>query len=308
MMMSIDTSGTEPGAVIGGVSLSQPLAADMVERIEAAIAVHGVLVFRNQPLSLSELVTLGETFGPIDVALQHKLMNRVQKRLGHDGVSDISNVDGTGRVADRAHQQSLMNVGNMFWHSDASYEHYPFRYSLLSAVTAASWGGQTEFADLRAAYDALDDRTRSFIADKVGTFYSHQTRRWLGIEDGVEELTAYPAVRWPLVRVHPASGRRLLWIDSKVREISGMSIPEGRALAHELLEHIGQRERVYSHEWKPDDLVIWDNRSVVHRGRRFDRTERREMRRVSTVDDVCSLGHAERHEMPEPDARRSRVA
>ena len=121
-------------------------------------------------------------------------------------------------------------------------------------------------------------------------FFSHNTRQWLGIDDSPADLAAYPPVRWPLVRTHPVSRRKTLWLDSKVREISGMSVPEGRALAHELLEHIGQRERVHTHRWTPGDVVMWDNRSVLHRGRRFDLTERREMRRVSTIDDAASLG------------------
>ena len=103
-------------------------------------------------------------------------------------------------------------------------------------------------------------------------------------------MSAYPPVRWPMIRTHPGSGRKVLWVDNKVNEISGMSIPEGRALAHELIEHIGQPERVYSHGWTAGDVVMWDNRSVLHRGRRFDLAERREMRRVSTKDDSSSLG------------------
>ena len=161
---------------------------------------------------------------------------------------------------------------------------------MLAAVTAVSWGGQTEYADLRAAYDALDERTKELIADRSATFYSHYIRQQLGIEDSEEVLAVYPPVRWPMIRTHPESGRTVLWVDTKVTEISGLSIPEGRALAHDLIEHIAQPERVYSHTWTANDVVMWDNRSVLHRGRRFDMTERREMRRVSTVDDSSSLG------------------
>jgi alpha-ketoglutarate-dependent 2,4-dichlorophenoxyacetate dioxygenase len=178
----------------------------------------------------------------------------------------------------------------MFWHSDASYEDHPFRYSILAAQSAVSWGGHTQYADLRAAYDALDERTKDLISEKVATFYSHNTRDWLGMNDSEDDRSTFPPVRWPMVRKHPGSGRNVLWVDSKVIEISGMSVPEGRALAHELIEHIGQRERVYSHGWYPNDVVMWDNRSVLHRGRRFDLSERREMRRVATVDDSSSLG------------------
>lgn len=274
------------------IDLSKPLSPDEIKAVEYAIWKYGVLYFPNQPITLDQQVAFASGFGPLDTGLQTKLMNKTATRLNNDAVTDISNVDACGDVAARTHKMTLLNVGNAFWHTDSSYEHRPFRYSILAAVTAVSWGGHTQFADLRDAYDSLDERTKNLIEDRSAVFYSHNTRIQLGIEDSQDEYRAYPPVRWPLVRTHPGSGRKLLWIDSKVTEISGMSVPEGRALAHELLEHIGQRERVYSHEWSPGDVVMWDNRSVLHRGRRFDLSERREMRRVSTKDDSSSLGEA----------------
>ncbi len=292
--MDIRLQALRPGfvACVTGLDLGEELPDAAVRAIEDAIATYAVLVFPGQPISIDEQVAFGRRFGPLDSGLQKKLLSKVQTRLGNEAVSDISNVSMDGSVAGRRHRQAMMNVGNQFWHSDASYEHHPFRYSILAAQCAVSWGGETEFADLRAAYDALDPHTRDLVADRTGVFFSHNVRQWLGMEDSAEDMAAYPPVRWPLVRTHPVSGRKLLWIDSKVREISGLSVPEGRALAHELLEHVGQRERVYAHGWTAGDVVMWDNRSVLHRGRRFDMEERREMRRVSTVDDAASLGLA----------------
>ena len=238
------------------------------------------------------LVAFGHAFGEVDTSLQKKLLNHVQNRLGTDEVTDISNLDAEGKVAGPEHWQTITTVGNRFWHSDGSYKHTPIRYSILNAVTVVSHGGETQYADLRAAYDALDEVTRALIADKVGIFWSHNTRDWLKIPDSEGERGAFPKTRWPLVRTHPGSGRKVLWCDSKVWAIEGMPLPEGRALAHELIEHIGQRERVYSHEWQAGDLVMYDNRSVLHRGRRFDHAEPREMRRVEVVDTSHSLGEA----------------
>lgn len=279
-------------AVATGIDLRKPLSAADRDAIVSACDKYAVLVFPDQPLSKEELVAFGSNFGEIDTSLQRKLMHRIQNRLGIDTVTDISNVDAQGRVAAPDHWQTITTVGNRFWHSDGSYKHTPIRYSILNAVTAVSYGGETQYADLRAAYDALDDVTKELIADKVGILWSHNTRYWLGIEDSEEERNAFPKVRWPLVRTHPASGRKVLWCDSKVCAIEGMSLPEGRALVHELIEHIGQRERVYTHKWRPGDLVMYDNRSTVHRGRRFNHSERREMRRVEVVDDSHSLGEA----------------
>ena len=294
MTMQVDAVNEDFVAVVSGVDISRELTQSELDEIERAIWQYGVLVFHDQPLTMEQQVAFAGQFGPLDTGLQKRLMNKTATRLGNDAVTDISNLDATGNVADRLHKMALMNVGNAFWHTDSSYEHHPFRYSILAAVTAVSWGGETQFADLRAAYDALDERTLALIADREATFWSHNTRHQLGIEDSAVEMSAYPPVRWPMVRTHPASGRKVLWVDSKVTEISGMSVPEGRALAHELIEHIGQRERVYSHVWRANDVVMWDNRSVLHRGRRFDLTERREMRRVSTKDDSSSLGEVGR--------------
>jgi len=293
--MALELAAVNPDfvAVATGVDLRQPLTADMREAIVNACDRYAVLVFPGQRLAKEELVAFGKAFGEVDTTLQKKLLNHIQNRLGTDEVTDISNLDAEGKVAGPEHWQTITTVGNRFWHSDGSYKHTPIRYSILNAVTAVSRGGETQYADLRAAYDNLDDATRALIAGKVGVFWSHNTRDQLKIPDSEAERGAFPKARWPLVRTHPGSGRKVLWCDSKVYAIEGMPLPEGRALVHELIEHIGQREHVYSHAWRPGDLVMYDNRATVHRGRRFDHAEPREMRRVETIDDATSLGHAE---------------
>jgi alpha-ketoglutarate-dependent 2,4-dichlorophenoxyacetate dioxygenase len=290
MTVSIEPVTAEFAAGVSGVDLRQPLAPQDKARVIEASDKYAVLIFHGQLLSKEELIGFGSQFGELDTGLQTKIMHKMQNRLGHAAVSDISNLDATGKVADPDHWQAIMNVSNRFWHTDGSFKHYPNRYSILNAVVAVKYGGQTEFADLRAAYDALDEPTQALIADKIGTFYSHNTRDWLHVNASEDERRAYPPVQWPLVRTHPGSKRKVLWCDSKVARISGMSVPEGRALAHELIEHIGQRERIYRHQWKSGDLVMYDNRSVLHRGRRFNMDERREMRRVEVLDTVHSLG------------------
>ncbi|MDR2858306.1 MAG: TauD/TfdA family dioxygenase [Novosphingobium sp.] len=279
-------------AHVTGIDLDDPVRASDREAIVEACDRYGVLVFPHQHLSKEALVRFGASFGEVDTTLQKKLLNHIQNRLGTDEVTDISNVDAQGNVAAADHWQTITTIGNRFWHSDGSYKDLPIRYSILNAVTAVGYGGETQYADLRAAYDSLDAVTQELIADKIGIFWSHNTRDWLHIPDSEAERGAFPKVRWPLVRTHPGSGRKVLWCDSKCWGIEGLSPPEARALVHELIEHIGQRERVYSHKWRPGDLVMADNRAVVHRGRRFIHAERREMRRVETNDDVHSLGYA----------------
>lgn len=285
MPLDLEPVGEEFVARATGVDLARLLGEQDRQAIVAACDRYAVLVFPGQHLTPEELVRFGNAFGEVDTTLQKKLLNHVQNRLGMDTVTDISNVDAEGRVAGPDHWQTITTVGNRFWHSDGSYKDLPIRYSILNAVTAVEYGGETQYADLRAAYDSLDDVTRDLIADKVGVFWSHNTRDWLKIPDTEAERSAFP-------KAHPGSGRKVLWCDSKVWAIEGMPLPEGRALAHELIEHIGRREHVYSHKWQPGDLVMYDNRATVHRGRRFIHSERREMRRVETTDDVHSLGYA----------------
>ena len=286
--------GDQLAARVTGVDLALPLDEAVRDAIVAALDHYAVLVFGGQPLTADQQVALARQFGPLDTEVQ-KARKFSYNRLGSEVLTDISNVSRDGAVAGRVDRQTLMNIGNAFWHSDGSYQDRPFRYSMLSCITVASWGGETEFADLRAAYDALDDRTKALLADKTGTFWSPFNRLKLGIVDPPERLALFPPVEWPMVRTHSGSGRKVLWVGHPLCRISGMSIPEGRALAAELLEHATARERVYTHGWTPGDLVMWDNRATLHRGRRFDLSERREMRRAGTMDDCRSLG-----ELPGP--------
>ncbi len=274
---------------VSGVDLTKPLSDGEVAEIVAAIDRYGVLVFGDQPVTQEQQVAFASRLGPLDYGPQ-KALATIQTRLTEPALSDISNVDLSGNIAPRTHAQSVMNVGNMQWHSDASYQHYPFRYSILSCQVPSKWGGQTEFADLRAAYDALDPHLLALIADKTGEFYGLHGRDMLGDPSSPEVRAMFPPVRWPLVRTHPESGRKVLWIGTPLREIDGMPTHEARMLANVLLEHATRPERVYSHDWTTGDLVMWDNRATLHRGRWFDLGERREMRRAGTSDDVGAIG------------------
>lgn len=277
------------GARVTGVDLTQPLTRVQLDALVTAIDTYGVLVFPDQPVTQEQQVAFTKNFGPLDYST-YKAFKTIQTRLDDAALSDISNVDLAGDVADRSSSQSIMNVGNMLWHSDGSYSHYPFRYSILANQVSAKWGGQTEFADLRAAYDSLDPNLRALIADKTGWFFSIHGRDQLGVPSSDEVRAMWPPVQWPLVRTHRPSGRKLLWVGTPLYEIDGLPTHEGRMLANTLLEHATQRERVYSHQWAANDVVMWDNRVTLHRGRWFDLGERREMRRSGTTDDNGSIG------------------
>lgn len=271
------------GAEASGLDLTRPLAAEDVRAINAAMNEHAVLVFRGQPLTAQQQLDFARHFGPLDIGL--KRVFKRPERLEDERLIDISNVDAQGKVAHRDSPKNLSNFANQLWHSDSSFMNPRAAYSMLHCVITPSWGGNTEFADLRHAYDTLDERTKAEIEDLQAEHFALHTRILLGddayTDDQKKEIP--PAV-WPLADTHPGSGRKVLFVGVHAREVIGWPIAEGRMYLSDLLEHATRRENVYVHEWMPGDLVIWDNRSTLHRGRRYDISERRELRRTTIND------------------------
>jgi alpha-ketoglutarate-dependent 2,4-dichlorophenoxyacetate dioxygenase len=179
------------------------------------------------------------------------------------------------------------------WHSDSSFNAVPASYSLLSGRSVPSWGGNTEFADMRAAYDALDERLKHKIEDLVCLHSNMYSRGKLGLTDFTdEERIAFKPVRQRLVRRHPVVGRKSLFLSAHAGEIEGMSIPEGRMLLLDLTEFATREQFVYSHRWRVNDFVMWDNRSTMHRGRRFDPNEARDIRQTRLAGDGPTTSQA----------------
>ena len=270
-------------AEASGIDLTRPLAPADVRAINGAMNQHGVLVWRGQPLSAQQQIDFATSFGPLDIGL--KRVFKRPERLDDERLIDISNVDAQGNVARRDSPKNLSNFANQLWHSDSSFMNPRAAYSMLHCVIKPTWGGDTEFADLRHAYDTLDERTRRQIQDLKAEHYALHTRLLLGDEAYTDEQKKEiaPAV-WPLVDTHPGSGRKVLFVGVHARQIVGWPTAESRMFLLDLLEHATQRERVFRHEWQVGDLVIWDNRSTLHRGRRFDISERRELRRTTIND------------------------
>jgi alpha-ketoglutarate-dependent 2,4-dichlorophenoxyacetate dioxygenase len=270
-------------AEASGLDLTTPMSPADACAINAAMNQYGVLVWRGQPLTAEQQIQFATVFGPLDVGL--KRVFKRPERLDDERLIDISNIGMDGNVQRRDSPKNLSNFANQLWHSDSSFMRPRAAYSMLHALVTPSWGGDTEFADLRAAYDTLDARTRTMIADLCAEHYALHTRLLLGDDAYTEEQkTAMPPVVWPIVDTHPGSGRKILFVGAHARQIIGLSTAESRLLLSDLLEHATQRERVYVHKWEIGDLVMWDNRSIVHRGRRFDLNERRELRRTTVND------------------------
>jgi alpha-ketoglutarate-dependent 2,4-dichlorophenoxyacetate dioxygenase len=271
-------------AEASGVDLSKPLSPALVREIVAAMDKYAVLVFRGQKLDEDRQIAYAKQFGPLDLGLR-KIRKGQPHRFKYDELADISNVQVDGKVAPRDSSKIVNNIANQLWHSDSSFQKPAARYSMLHSVVIPKKGGETEFADLRAAYDALPEDLRKDIAGLEAEHHALHSRLMMGDTGYTEEqMKAIPPAVWPLVRTHPGSKRQLLWVGIHARHILGMTLPEGRMLLMDLLEHATQRPFVYQHRWQVGDLVMWDNRAVLHRGRRFDLAERREMRRATTED------------------------
>ena len=270
-------------AEASGLDISQPLDAAGVKAIEDAMDRHAVLVFRNAPLTQDQQIAFARSLGPLDLGLRK--LKGGPHRFEYAELADISNVKADGEVADRTHAKIVGNVANQLWHSDSSFQRPRAKYSMLAAVVVPEFGGDTEFADLRMAYDALPDWRKKQVAALKAVHYALHSRFMLGDTNYTEDQKkAIPPALWPLVQTDPRTRRKILYVGIHACEIEGMTTAEGRMLIMDLLEHATQREFVYRHKWQVGDLVMWDNTATVHRGRYFDFADRRELRRATTEE------------------------
>ena len=273
---------------VAGVDCRRPLAPDEVAAIEAGMDRYAVLVFRDQPLGDEQQLAFTRHFGALEsYATAGHIRRPEEQRLG-PGIADFSNLDKDGNIMSAEDRVWFFKLGDRLWHSDSSFRPIPAKYSLLSGRVIPSWGANTEFADMRAAYDALDPRTRAEVEDLVCEHSLIYSRAAIGFTDLTpDEIAAFTPVRQPLVRCHPVTGRKSLFLASHAGAIVGWTIPEARMFLNELTEHATQPEFVYRHKWRVGDLVMWDNRQTMHRARRFDRNEVRDVRRTTLAGEAA---------------------
>jgi alpha-ketoglutarate-dependent 2,4-dichlorophenoxyacetate dioxygenase len=278
---------------VTGVDCAQPLTPADVAAIEASMDQYAVLVFRNQPLQDDQQIAFTRHFGELEgyMAGGH-IRARDDARLG-PGIADFSNLNKSGAIMSAEDRIWFFKLGDRLWHSDSSFRPVPAGYSLLSGRVIPSWGADTEFADMRAAYDALDDRTKAEVENLVCGHSLMFSREAIGFADLTpEEREAFKPVRQRLVRTHPVSGRKSLFLSAHAGTIEGWTVPEARMFLRDLTEFATQPRFVYAHAWQVNDLVIWDNRTTMHRARRFDRNEVRDVRRTTLGGDVITIEQA----------------
>jgi alpha-ketoglutarate-dependent 2,4-dichlorophenoxyacetate dioxygenase len=271
-------------AEVSPVDLKAVRDADTLARIRSGMDEFAVLVFRDQVWTDAEHLDFAQR---LDGALHTKLgSSALQKnRFGNEALGDISNLDENGEIMRSDSRRRMYGLGNRLWHTDASFQDPPGRYSMLSAKVVPPVGADTEFADMRAAYDALPDGEKARLEGLRVHHSIAYSRQTLGFEFSETEQEALKGAVHPLVRTIPRSNRRSLYLASHASRIIDWPVPEGRLLLRELIEHATQPRFVYRHEWRVGDLVIWDNRATMHRARPFDDAKyRRELRRVTTLD------------------------
>jgi alpha-ketoglutarate-dependent 2,4-dichlorophenoxyacetate dioxygenase len=292
--MAIETRPLHPhiAAEVAGVDLGQPVDAATIDAIWAAVDHFAVLVFRDQRLSDAQLRDFAALFGPLEIGRSAARPGR--RRLAIPQIGDISNLDVDGQVRQLDDRRRLDSLGNRLWHTDASYMPVPVVLGMLHAVAlpppSPFGNGETEFADMRAAYDALPEGTKAAIDGLVVEHDVFWSRGQIGFtEFPVGEREQYPPSPQRLVRLHPRSKRKTLYLSAHASHVVGWPVADGRLLLWDLTAHATQRAFVYSHEWRVGDLVIWDNRCTMHRGRPHDETQPRDVRRATTLDTASTL-------------------
>jgi alpha-ketoglutarate-dependent 2,4-dichlorophenoxyacetate dioxygenase len=295
--MPLETRPLQPfiGCEMAGIDLGKGVDTEAIDAIWAAIDRHAVVVFHDQRLTDAELRDFAALFGPLEVG--RAALQGGKRRLGIPQIGDISNLDEDNRIRARDDRRRLDSLGNRLWHTDASYMPTPVVLGMLHAVkvppASALGGGETEFADMRAAYDALPDATKAAIEELIAEHDIFWSRGQIGFTQFPPgEREKYPPSPQRLVRRHPRSGRKTLYLSAHASHIIGWPIADGRLLLVDLNTHATQPQFVYRHKWRVGDLVIWDNRCTMHRGRPHDESQPRDLRRATTLDVGSTLQEA----------------
>jgi len=284
---SIDRDKCDFGATVTGIDIANATENE-VAAVEVAMNRYAVLIFPDQQITDEQQFAFSAKFGEMEKATGD-INQSNERRLGMD-INDISNLDRNGAVRARDDRARLFGLGNMLWHSDSSFKEIPAKYSFLSARIIPESGGNTEFADMRAAWSALDADMQNECARLVCEHSQLYSRGSLGFDAFThEEKQKWAPVKQPLVREHPNTKERSLFLSSHIGTILNWPVPEARLFIRDLTEHATRPDFVFSHQWKQWDLVMWDNRVTMHRARRYDCTQARDLHRT-TVSGGVKLG------------------
>ena len=285
MAVEIRQVGDKFAGEVTGIDLTKPLSTESVNAIHDGMDEYAVLVFRGQPLTADEQLAFSKQLGEIEHAIGTSLRDDKDARLPTT-FADVSNLDRDERPFDINDRRRLFAIGNRLWHSDSSFKVIPAKYSILHAISIPSRGGNTEFAHMPSAYDALDEEIKGEIDDLICEHSQIFSRQQVGFTELTKlEIERFEPVRQRLIRRHPKTGRKSLYLSSHAGRIDGLSVPDAKLLLLDLVNHATQKKFVYIHKWQMGDLVMWDNRQTMHRVRPFPVNEPRDMRRTTIVGD-----------------------
>ena len=281
-------------AECSGVDIGEPISPEIAAVIHDAMDRYAVLVFhRSTPLTTDQQIRYTKSLGELE-GLYTKIQAEEGVRLDNPLLSDISNLAPGDKMLAPEDRKRQFQMGNRLWHSDSSYKTIPAKYSALCAHVIPPVGGETEFADMRAAWDMLEPGIKAQIKDLVTEHSRIFSKGTLGFQFTEKELHDFAPVRQPLVRTHPRSGRHSLYLSSHAGRIVGWPLPEALMLLRELTEHATQREFVYRHRWQAGDLVMWDNQATMHRGKVYeDLKYPRDMRRTTLTCGTPAIAYAQ---------------
>ena len=274
--MEITPCDATLGAVVTQVNLGDGLDDATFARIEAAWHERGVLIFPEQSLSDQAHIAFSRRFGTLERSIKGETNDNPE-------IIMLSNLKADGSLWPHKSEHGLFLAGNRGWHTDSSFKRVPAMASLLAAHQVPDSGGGTEFADMRAAYDDLDREMQDFLTSRIAV---HSYTYSQGLVGGLSVLSeaeqaALPAVEHPLVRTHPMTGRKNLYLGRHASHIKGEDETESRALLQTLVDAACQPPRTITHYWRAGDLVIWDNRCVLHRGQTWPGDQARVMARTT---------------------------
>ncbi len=285
MPVHIEQLGPGFAGSINGLDLRNPLSEQEIIAVHEGMDKYAVLVFKRQTITDAEQLQFSQQLGTIEHAIGTSLREPKDLRLPST-FADVSNLDKDGKPFESDDRRRLFAIGNRLWHSDSSFKVVPAKYSILHAISVPSKGGNTEFAHMPNAYDELENDIKLEVNNYICQHSQMFSRQLVGFTDFTEEeRTRFAPVRQCLVRQHPKTCRKSLYLSSHAGLIDGLSVPEARLLLRDLMDHATQKKFVYVHKWSEGDLVIWDNRQTMHRARPFPHNEPRDMRRTTIVGD-----------------------
>ena len=275
-------------AFVSNVDLKNELETDQVKELDTAINKFSVLVFKNQNINDEQQVRFTKYFGEIEASGNKSNITKAKDRRLSTDLADVSNLDKNNKPFTQNDPRRIFNLGNRLWHTDSSFKEIPAKYSLLSARNISKEGGNTEFADMRSAYDNLDMNTKQKVDDMICEHSLIYSRQRLGFdmvkELSSEEIKNFTPVEQPLVRQNKITNRKTIFLSCHIGKIRNWIRPDSMCFIDDLIEYATQPKFKYIHKWSQNDLIIWDNRQTMHRARAFDDLkERRDMRRTTVL-------------------------